>query len=403
MTQFDGSVSVDEGYRAAVAGAGSSRSPSRAAARASRSSPGSWSEDLGQYGSERWNLPGMGESAPRCGEWYPEAVCTEHGHVDMTTHSCGRRSCPECWGMWAKEAAVRATVRVQAFRYTQPPDHRRQVAHAVVSPEEGDVMTTREFFDGKSKASEMAKEKGFRGHTVIAHPFRATEEAKAAYRAEDPNVGLWVWLRAEFDNWREWVYWSPHYHVVGATTEDMDPAADSDEWVYHFMRSVESFDGTGDMESHEDLYGLFRYLLSHTGYPEGSTRQVTTWYGCLANSVFVEDASEEWQYPKPSEGVLSVLEREVEEVAGLPSEEDEEGGGDEESDDLGECPVEDCEGLLIDVWDIRAYLDHNEVRREVADRMVVAREWRLGDRLPPPGLKQPRSEEEAREAFEAML
>jgi hypothetical protein len=403
MTQFDGSVSVDEGYRAAVAGAASRSSRSVAAARADRSSPGSWNEDLGQYGSEVWNLPGMGDSAPRCGEWYPEAVCTEHGHVDMTTHSCGRRSCPDCWGMWAKEAAVRGTVRVQAFRHTQPDDHRRQVAHAVVSPEEGDVMTTREFFEGKKKAAEMAEEKGFRGFTVIAHPWRATEAAKAAYRAEDPDYGLWVWLRNDVDEIREWVYWSPHYHVVGLTTQGMDPAAESDEWVYHWMRSVESFDGTRDTESHEDLYGLFRYLLSHAGYPEESTRQVTTWYGCLANSVFVEDASEEWQYPKPSEGVLSALEREVEAVAGLSSEDDEEGAGGDESDDLGECPVEECEGVLIDVWDIRAYLDHNDVRGPVADRMMAAREWRLGERLPPPGLKNPRTEEEAREAFEAMV
>lgn len=403
MTQFEGGVSVDEGYRMAVAGASSRSSESVAAARASRSSPGAWSEDLGQYGSEVWNLPGMGESAPRCGEWYPSAVCTEHGHVDMTTHSCGRRSCPDCWGMWAKEAAIRATVRVQAFRYTQPDNHRRQVAHAVFSPEEGDVMTKRAFFEGKSKAAEMAEEKGFRGFSVIAHPWRATEEAKAAYQAEDPDYGLWVWLRNDVEEIREWVYWSPHYHVVGATSKGMEPAAESDEWVYHWMRSVESFGGTADRESHEDLYGLFRYLLSHTGYPEESTKQAVTWYGSLANSVFVEEASEEWQHQKPSGGVLSKLQREVEAVAGLPAEDDEEGAGGDESDDLGECGVEDCDGVLIDVWDIRAYLDHNDVRGEVADRMMTAYEWRLGERLPPPGLKNPRSEEEAREAFEAML
>jgi hypothetical protein len=402
MSQFDAPAMRDEGYRTAVPG-GSSRSPSTVAARADRASPGAWNEDLGQWGSQTWNLPGMGESGPRCGEWYPESVCSECGHVDMMTHSCGRRTCSECWGMWAKEAAVRATERVQAWRYTQPDNHHRQVAHAVVSPEEGDVMNEREFFDGKSKAAEVAKEKGFRGFTIIAHPFRATEAAKAAYRAEDPDYGLWVWLRNDVENLREWVYWSPHYHIIGATSKDMEPAKDSDEWVYRFFRSVEAFDGIRDKESHKDLYGLFRYLLSHTGYPEGSTRQVTTWYGSLANSVFVEEATEEWQHQKPSEGVMSALEREIEEVAGVSLEEDGDGGSPEEGDELGECPEEECDGLLIDVWDVRAFLNHNEVSAEVADRMMAAREWRLGERLPPPGLKKPRTEEAAREAFEAML
>jgi hypothetical protein len=184
----------------------------------------------------------------------------------------------------------------------------------------------------------------------------------------------------------------------------MEPARDGDEWVYQFKRSVESFDGVRDSDSHEDLYGLCRYLLSHTGYPEGSTKQVVTWYGDLANSVFVEDATEEWQNEKPSEGVLSALEREVEAVAG-PSPDDDEGDDEavSEGDEVGECPCDDCDGLLIDVFDVGMYLQHNDPPPEVREMMVTARDWRLGRIQPPPGLKKPRSKEEAEEALEAML
>lgn len=402
MSQFDGGISVDEGYRAAVAGSSTSGS-TRIEVRADRSGPGEWDESLGRWGSEPWNLPGMGESALRCGEWYPEAVCSEHGHVDMTTHQCGRRSCPECWGIWAKQAAVRATERLQSFRYTQPADYHRQVAHAIISPPEGDIMNERQFWEGRSRAAEIAERKGFRGCMVIPHPFRVTEEGKEEYRAADPEYGIWVWLRNDVDDWRQYAYWSPHYHVVGATSADMEPARDSDEWVYKFERAVTAFEGVRDRESHKDLYGLCRYLLSHTGYPEGSSRQVTTWYGELANSVFVEEATESWQVQKPSEGIRSSLRREIEAVAGADLDDEEEGSGGEESDDLGECPVDDCGGVLIDVWDVRAFLDHNDVRREVADRMMAAYEWRRGIRLPPPGLRKPRTEEQAREAFEALL
>lgn len=406
------SLRADRGYRTVEAGGRSAVDESRVELRARRSSPGAWREDLGVFGSERWDLPGMGESGPRCGEWVPEAVCGTCGHLDLTSHTCGRRVCPECWGIWAKEGGVRATVRIQAFRYTQPPDWHRQVAHAVVSPPEGEITTAGGFFEGRRRAAEIAEEKGWRGFSIIPHPFRATEEGKRRYRAEVPRdsegeavYGFWVWVRndLEEDEWRDLVYWSPHYHVIGLTGEDMDAAEEGEGWKYVFFRSLTSFEGIRDTESHADLYGAFRYLLSHTGFPAESTRQVVTWYGCLSNSVFVEEATEEWQYQKPSEGVLSALKREVEEVAG-PTEDDERGDvAPERPDDVGACPLEDCDGRLIHVFDVDVYLRQVNPPPDVADRMTTARDWRLGRIEPPPGLKRPTTEEAAREAWDALL
>ena len=398
-----GSLSVDR--RSPEMLRQSEPSPSTVAARGDRAGPGEWSEGLKPFGVTAWELPGQGDRGAGCGEWYPDAVCETCGEPRFASRVCGARSCPDCWGVWAKDGAVRATVRLQAFRYTQPPDWNRQVAHAIVSPPEGEVRTEKQYWDGRSEAAEIAQEKGWRGFSVIPHPYRVTEEGKERYRAEDPDYGIWVWLRNDVEGMSRYTKWSPHYHIVGMTGADMEPAKDSDEWVYHFRRSAESFEGVRDAESHEDLYGLFRYLLSHTGYPEGSTKQTVTWYGDLANSVFVEDATEEWQNEKPSEGVLSALEREVEAVAGRPAEE-EEGDGEavpEEGDEVGECPVEDCDGLLIDVFDVGMYLRHNDPPREVAERMRLARDWRLGEVQPPPGLKNPRTREEAEEAYQALL
>lgn len=399
-------LTADLGYRTVEAGSSSSEDRSTVEIRADRSSPGEWDEDLGRWGSDEWNLPGQGESGPGCGEWYPEAVCETCGEVDMGTHSCGRRSCPDCWGIWAKEAAVRATQRIQAFRHTLPDDWHRQVAHAYVSPAEGDVMNERQFWKGRKRAAEIAEEKGFRGFTVVPHPWRVTDEGKAEYRAEmgqEPEYGIWVWLRNDVEDMDQYTKWSPHYHIIGVTSADMEPAKESDEWVYQFRRSMKAYSGIRDSESHNDLYGAFRYLLSHTGFPEGSTKQVVTWYGDLANSVFVEDATEDWQHEKPSEGVLSALKREIEEVAG-PTEEDSE--SDESgtvSDEREACPVEDCGGVLIDVFDVSAYIRQAEPPPDIRDRMRAARDWRLGEIAPPPGLKHPRTEEEAREAFDTLV
>ncbi|MFB6197301.1 MAG: hypothetical protein ABEI52_03380, partial [Halobacteriaceae archaeon] len=138
-------------------------------------------------------------------------------------------------------------------------------------------------------------------------------------------------------------------------------------------------------------------------YPEGSSKQVVTWYGELANSVFVDDATEEWQVQKPSEGMQSVLRGEIEAVAGVVVEEDVDGEGGSDGDERGECPVEDCDGLLIDVFDVNFYLRHNDPPPDVRKVMETARDWRLGRVHPPPGLKGPRTEDQAREAFEAIL
>lgn len=375
--------------------------PSEVEARAEQAGAGDWDEDLKQWGVTDWRLPGQGESGPRCGEWYAEAVCESCGHLGAGTHVCGRRSCPDCWGVWAKEAAVRAAHRVQSYRQTQPDDWHRQVAHATVSPSEGDVMNEREFWEGRSRAAEIAKEKGFRGVAVIPHPYRVTDEGQRLYEEADPDYGIWVWLRNDVEDMDQYVYWSPHYHVIGLTGVDMEPAKESDEWVYNFMRSVKPYNGTRDTESHEDVYGLFRYVLSHTGFPAGSSKQTTTWYGDLANSVFVEDATEDWQHEKPSEGVRSVLKREIEAVAGVEAEEEGEGGA--ERDDEGDCPRDDCSGVMIDVFDVSAFLRQCDPPPDVRERMVAARDWRLGKIEPPPGAKRPSTESELRESFEALL
>jgi len=403
MTQLSGGVSVDRGYREAVAGASSS-STSRVEDRAVRAAE--WDDDLGNWGGAEWDLPGFGEAGPRCGEYYPESVCESCGTPQFATHQCGRRGCPDCWGTWAKEAGVRATARVQAFRYTLPDNYERQAAHAVVSVPEGEAMNERQFYDWRSKAEEIAKEKGFRGFAVIGHPYRHTEAAKDEYRREDPEYGRWVWWRNDKGGDRDLIKWSPHFHIVGSTTPDMDAAEDGDEAVYSFIRSFESFGGVHDSDSHEDLYGGFRYLLSHAGWPEDSNKDAVAWYGDLANSKFVEDATEDWQHQKPSDGVMSALKREIEDVAGITTEDDESdesGACDDDTDDLGQCPCEDCDGLLIDVFDVKHYLRHNDPPREVSDRMVAAYEWRMGERMPPPGLKGPETETEAREAFDAIL
>lgn len=398
--QTEGTISVDAGFRASLPP--KEFRGSRVAKRAERASD---RESLSRYGSETWNLPGFGDSGPRCGEYFADGVC-EAGHVNWGNHQCGRRTCPSCWSVWAQEGSIRASERVQAFRHTQPPDYRRQVAHAVVSADAADVRTAREFWDGCSRAADVAEQKGFRGFSVIPHPWRLTDLGEHLFEHVDPEHGKWVWIRwllERSDHWRCLFEWSPHYHIVGLTTQAMEEGTEEDEWLYHFIRTLDSYEGIQDSDSHSEVYGLYRYLLSHTGFPEGSTKQVVRWYGDLANSVFVEDASQDWQHEKPCERVMTNLRREIEAVAGHSVDEDEGDDGGDPEDEIERCEHEDCEEEVIDVWDIDRYLQQVNAPREVADVMKVALDWRLGRIRPPPGAKHPTTREDAEEALELLL
>lgn len=364
----------------------------------------------------RWNMPGGGEPGDGCQEWRPHGVCDECGRTSFVQQHCDKWACPNCWTRVANRFAVNAATRQQAFRSTQPADHHRQWAHAVVSPEEGDIDSKRQLFDNRSKAADIAIEKGFRGCSVVAHSHRPSDIGKEIYEATvdrddegDALIGFWVWLRNESSDigveTADLIEWSPHYHIIGPTSPGMDTGSEQDDWLYNLIRFNEH-DLTAistSEDSHEELYGTYRYLASHIFRPANSSRQMITWHGCLANSVFVESADEEWQYQKPSQGVRDAIKRAMESLSETTPDRDETDESGDDGDALEPCPCSDCSGELIAVWDVSAYLDHVDPPPEVAEKMRVARDWAMGDIEPPGGLRNPRCEADARDALYAML
>jgi len=298
----------------------------------------------------------------------------------------------------------------------QPDDYHKQWAHGVVSADACDVDTKRKLFENRTKAADIAMEKGFRGCAVVPHAYRLSDLGERMYaehvdRDEEGNpiVGKWVWLRNSSHELEcatsELVSWEPHYHIIGPTSPNMTGAKESDEWRYSVIRFNEhDLNGiaTSD-DSHEELFGTFRYIASHIAFPEDTDRQLITWHGELANSVFVEDAIEEWQVQKPSQGAREAIKRRMKGLAGPMVDNDDSDGDDNESDDLGECPTDDCDGRLIAVWDINAYLDHADPPPDVVHRMRVARDWVAGDLEPPGGLKHPTCEQDARQVLNHLL
>lgn len=359
-----------------------------------------WNETV--YARRYVSIPGFGESGPGCGEYRPSGVCETCGEATFAPHVCGKRTCPDCWGSWAKESAQTATERVQAFRETEPANHRRQTGHFVFSPEEP-ATTLRELRDVRTEAKEVAKKKGVRGGSLVLHTHRLTEEALAEYRATEREIGAWVWVREEYgEEWREVAEWAPHVHMIGLMSPEMSAGGEEgDGGVWHLIRTFEAYHGPTDRKSHDEVYGTFRYLLSHAGVPTEETDdglRSRSWFGELHGSKFSpEEALEPWR--------LDRLRRVIEEVTnGAVTEEAAETyREEEESLETGECPAEECGGVLIEVMRVDEYLRQAEPPPEVARVMEVCYEYRMGRLQAPPGLRGPSSKEDAGRVIEELL
>jgi hypothetical protein len=393
--------------------------------------PGEWTEDLDEsiYGEQVWTLPGMGERGDRCGEWVPKSFCEDaaekwgteeetHDPVDLGQHHCGRRACPNdrCWsGKWARERTVAGVSRLGAARHIQHP----RAVHCALSPDEGSVTTIQGVYDARSKAIEIAKDHGIRGGVLVFHGFRVKERFQELFRAKKERGqvegGIWQWIRENSRDWRDQVYWSPHFHVLGLA-RDVEGREREDGWIVENIErngshSLDPFE-IDDLDGYDDMAGALRYLLSHATIERGSDRRVISWFGELHSTNFCpdpEDARE--RKTEPKSGPLKAedwkqIRETAEEVVGATDDRDQEdghGGGDEDE----RCDVEGCDGHVHSIYEANDYLEQREshLTIEAITRLQTAYDWAIGyeDEEPDDGWPRPQNEEEADLALERLV
>jgi len=363
---------------------------------------GAWPEEMETrfYAESSVTLPGMSEPGTNCGVWGPQEFCDECGEVGFGPSRCEQRGCPDCWWKWSRNRAESAVVRLAAGRYAEEEGIDKRAVHTVASPPPGEIRTLTDVQQGFRDAYDLAKERGVRGGVALFHGFRVTEEAKEEYREEDPEGGIWKWIRGRAESWRSFTYWSPHYHIVGLARDvEADEGDRGDVWRFQRIdrqggRSALLPFRLTDRECYDEMAGLFRYLLSHLTFEGDTSKDSVRWFGSLSTAKFSPEE-------ELSEGSLSTIERYAAEVVD-GGEVDGEDGHEEEC----ECP--ECgASSMSPIWEAgSALMDTawcDRIGREKQKRLTAAFEWAIGERRPPPGLIRPRSEEEAREAFEAVL
>jgi hypothetical protein len=363
--------------------------------------PGRWQEelDVGSYAEGSMTLPGQGDEGPNCGTWKPADFCDECAEVGYAPNRCERRSCPNCVGEWTRQRAVGATVRLQAARHTEPKDMSRRLVHVAVSPPEGSVTTLQEVYDGYGEAYELAKQQGVRGGVAVFHGFRVKEWVKQEFRECDPDMGVWRWLLNErSEGWRTLTYWSPHWHIIGLCRDlDEDRPDEQGGWVVRRMpTSFAPMESLNDRESYSDVVGAIRYLMSHASFESGTSRDCVRWFGELATTKF--SAKEEL-----SDGAYATVERIAKEVVGPGDDREGDGGAGDDVDPCEECGAKS----RSPIWEAGAAMADpgwcDRIGRERERALNAAFEWAIGERRPPPGLKNPRDREQAEEAHMALV
>lgn len=361
-------------------------------------SAGAWPEEMGGvsfYADSSLTIPGQSDPPGDCGKWGPKEFCKACGDVHIGPQRCQRRLCRDCWETWRGQRAAAVTQRLAGARRAAEGREKR-ATHTVASPPEGSIQTLNEWEQAKRKAYEIAREKGIRGGVMIPHGWRIIDEAKEAYRGlkargEIGDVGIWRWVREHDRDWRTLTYWSPHFHIIGVGYDigQSDPDAD-DGWVFSRLSNIQKFQHN-DAETYEPMFRLASYLLSHGTYEPDSGTQLIRWFGELANNQFsLEEQLEEWE--------RSVIERNTQKAAGYSV---------EREDGKRECDAEGCTGGLAPIWSAFEYLSDREWCDRLADdqeaKLAAAFEWSMGDLVPPPGLRYPSTETDAKEAWGSIL
>lgn len=372
--------------------------------------PGAWPEDMGEvglYADTSMTLPGKSEPGAGCGEYYPREFCDECAALQWGAKQCGGRGCPNCWETWRRKRAYKITRRLAAARYAAESGLQKRAIHAVVSAPEGRVTTLQDVQDGFKRSYELAREKGVRGGVAIFHGFRVRSEVKEEWGRET-NGGsdgpkLWAWVREDPRDWRGLTYWSPHWHIIGLSADfEADDPDDQDGWVARRIRSLKSFRLT-EAEGYGDMARTAMYLLSHAAFETDASTDSVRWFAGLHPCNFNPDPTHpERKLDSPlSEGSWSTVDRYAAEACSVLQ--DESGSGGPEPDECDECGST----ALSPIWDAGMALQNpgwcNQIGRDKQRRLTAAWEWMIGDRIPPPGLQRPRTEEEAKEALAHLV
>lgn len=192
------------------------------------------------------------------------------------------------WRSWRSKFSTIASLYVLAARHNAAAGSQRRAVHAVFSPPQTDVQSRSALRHWRARASEVAQEVGIRGGMSSFHGYRVKPEPIEEFQSHIYNteyadtatdVLLWEWLRR--GNWREYVQWGPHIHIVGVC-DSMDDY--HGEGLIHHLRTFPDYDRSVNMGAVAEHRAVAKDIVDHITFDPRNPYPPMSWFGELEGS-----------------------------------------------------------------------------------------------------------------------
>ncbi len=233
----------------------------------------------------RMSITGGGEEYPKCGTPKFLKCCEDPDHPKhIIPCNCGRPGCPVCWPLWAGRGADRVASMLEAYQDLIRSPYRP--SHVSLSPDPNEYPNESEdAMQALLEASrKVSRALGVTAAAVIPHGYRIRREHKreASDGASRLHINRYEWCMQQ-QNPREYLYWSPHIHILGwGYLQDADAFHKRTGWIYKKHRNV------------DHIQKAVFYLLSHAWVPARVQQHVIRYWGGLAPTKLGCEKSVTW-------------------------------------------------------------------------------------------------------------
>lgn len=196
----------------------------------------------------------------------------------------------ENWRGWRSKFSTIAALYVLGARHYAAEGDGRRAVHVVFSPPQADVQSLSSVRHWRARATEIAQEAGIRAGMASFHGYRVQREAVEEFESHIYNtpyadtatdVLLWEWLRR--GNWRNYVNWGPHIHIVGLCDymDDYDG-----EGVLHRLRTFAEYDRSVNMQPVAEHRAVAKDIIDHVTFLPEDPYPPMAWFGELEGSTW---------------------------------------------------------------------------------------------------------------------
>ena len=265
----------------------------------------------------KFSIPGAdGKPDPNCGTVIKWVACSHDPkhHKSPKVDHCDRIECPTCWTFWANKQAKRMADRLRGYvesagkmPYAWHKINAQNLRHWVFSPPEGAINPEADYDSIKTLGKTFIQSAGCTGGVFVFHPWRIKEEyqlelikATKAMKLSIEEKEKKFWQAAREDvlglgSWREYCYWSPHFHVTGfGYVVNARELHAKTGWVYKLIRNVRVARVHKPEGIDDQVAGLLFYQISHAAYQW--QKKIPVWFGCCTPRNLKKDGD-----PVPSE------------------------------------------------------------------------------------------------------